>query len=282
MSGNGIRCLAHAALDAGWVVRGRPLRGDDAGRPAGGHDPPRRPSRARPGRRWRWARPRCAARSSAATSGTVSCSSTSATRTWWSSAPTRPPSTWRRSARLLEATDPAGLNVEFVALGPGPDEVTMRVWERGVGETQACGTGACAAAAALHHWGRVGRSVTVHQPGGAAAVELRCRRDGRRSAARACTSPPAGCAREPDRTQLPGEDRPGRGDRPARTRGGDRAPPRRAGPSGRHGRGRRGRPGACSGATIPTRRPMSGGARPRSCATCPWRSTPTRWSSTTS
>ncbi|MGH9061375.1 MAG: diaminopimelate epimerase, partial [Acidimicrobiales bacterium] len=74
---------------------------------------------------------------------------------------------------MLEASDPAGVNVEFVALGPGPDEATMRVWERGVGETQACGTGACAAAVALHHWGRAGRSVTVHQPGGAAAVEWR-------------------------------------------------------------------------------------------------------------
>jgi diaminopimelate epimerase len=72
----------------------------------------------------------------------------------------------------LEATEPAGLNVEFVTLGPGPDEVTMRVWERGVGETQACGTGACAAAAAFHHWGRVGPSVTVHQPGGSVAVEI--------------------------------------------------------------------------------------------------------------
>ena len=74
---------------------------------------------------------------------------------------------------LLEKSDPAGLNVEFVALGPGPDEVTMRVWERGVGETEACGTGSCAAAAAMHHWDRVGTAVTVHQPGGAAAVELR-------------------------------------------------------------------------------------------------------------
>ena len=73
----------------------------------------------------------------------------------------------------LEATSPAGLNVEFVALGPGPDEITMRVWERGVGETQACGTGSCAAAVALHHWGRVGREVTVHQPGGAVAVSVR-------------------------------------------------------------------------------------------------------------
>ena len=73
----------------------------------------------------------------------------------------------------LERSDPAGLNVEFVALGPGADEVTMRVWERGVGETEACGTGSVAAAAALHHWGRVGTAVTVHQPGGVAAVKLR-------------------------------------------------------------------------------------------------------------
>ena len=73
----------------------------------------------------------------------------------------------------LESAVPGGQNVEFVALGPGPDEITMRVWERGVGETLACGTGASAAAAAMHHWGRVGRRVTVHQPGGAADVELR-------------------------------------------------------------------------------------------------------------
>jgi diaminopimelate epimerase len=73
----------------------------------------------------------------------------------------------------LEASVPGGQNVEFVALGPGPDEITMRVWERGVGETQACGTGACAAAVALFHWGRVGRRVTVHQLGGDADVEVR-------------------------------------------------------------------------------------------------------------
>jgi diaminopimelate epimerase len=73
----------------------------------------------------------------------------------------------------LERIAPGGQNVEFVALGPGPDAITMRVWERGVGETLACGTGAAAAAAALHHWGRVGRRIVVHQPGGDAAVELR-------------------------------------------------------------------------------------------------------------
>ena len=73
----------------------------------------------------------------------------------------------------VESHTPGGVNVEFVTLGPGPDELTMRVWERGVGETQACGTGACAAAAAAHEWGLVGRRVVVHQPGGDAEVELR-------------------------------------------------------------------------------------------------------------
>jgi len=66
----------------------------------------------------------------------------------------------------------AGINVEYVAVGPGPEELTMRVFERGVGETEACGTGACAAAAAAHQRGLVGRRVTVHQPGGDVTVDL--------------------------------------------------------------------------------------------------------------
>src|SRR3954469_12803348 len=72
----------------------------------------------------------------------------------------------------LERVTPGGTNVEFVALGPGRDEITMRVWEGGAGETEACGTGACAAAIAVHPWGRAGTKVTVHQPGGAAVVDL--------------------------------------------------------------------------------------------------------------
>ncbi|MCU1374359.1 MAG: dapF, partial [Actinomycetia bacterium] len=63
-------------------------------------------------------------------------------------------------------------NVEFVVAGPSDDELTLRVVERGVGETQACGTGACAAAWAGHRWGLVGERVTVHMPGGSAQVEL--------------------------------------------------------------------------------------------------------------
>ena len=73
----------------------------------------------------------------------------------------------------LEASFTGGVNVEFVMVGPEPDALTMRVWERGVGETMACGTGACAAAAAANAWGLVGERVTVHQLGGDAEVELR-------------------------------------------------------------------------------------------------------------
>jgi diaminopimelate epimerase len=64
------------------------------------------------------------------------------------------------------------VNVELIVEGPEPDAVTMRVVERGVGETLACGTGACAAAWAAHQWGLVGDIVTVHQRGGDAVVEV--------------------------------------------------------------------------------------------------------------
>jgi diaminopimelate epimerase len=68
---------------------------------------------------------------------------------------------------------PKRTNVEFVRVTPGAaDEVDMRVWERGVGETLSCGTGACAAAAVAHRRGLVGERVTVHVPGGDLVVEL--------------------------------------------------------------------------------------------------------------
>lgn len=63
-------------------------------------------------------------------------------------------------------------NVELVRSGPGDNHLTVRVWERGVGETESCGSGACAVAAAARRWGLVGDKVTVHQHGGALDVEF--------------------------------------------------------------------------------------------------------------
>jgi diaminopimelate epimerase len=64
-----------------------------------------------------------------------------------------------------DARFPERTNVEFVR-AEGPSELTMRVWERGVGETLACGTGACAAAVAGVRLGGLTSPVTVHLAGG--------------------------------------------------------------------------------------------------------------------
>ena len=66
---------------------------------------------------------------------------------------------------------PRHTNVEFVT-PVGPSALRMRVWERGVGETRSCGTGACAAAAVAHRRDLVGPRVTVSVPGGDLVVEL--------------------------------------------------------------------------------------------------------------
>ena len=63
------------------------------------------------------------------------------------------------------AVFPQRVNVEFVQV-ISPAELSMRVWERGSGETQACGSGACAALVAGVLTGRTGREVLVHLPGG--------------------------------------------------------------------------------------------------------------------
>lgn len=62
----------------------------------------------------------------------------------------------------------ADRNVELIAVHDG--EIDLRVWERGVGATQACGTGSCAAVAAARQWGLVGSTVVVHNPGGDVVV----------------------------------------------------------------------------------------------------------------
>ena len=60
---------------------------------------------------------------------------------------------------------PSGVNVEFVSVH-GRDALSMRVWERGVGETQSCGSGACAAVVATTVRGLTDGTVSVTLPGG--------------------------------------------------------------------------------------------------------------------
>ena len=66
---------------------------------------------------------------------------------------------------------PDRVNTEFVQV-LNDHEINMRVWERGSGETLACGTGACASVAACYLNGRTGTQVMVHLRGGDLAVEL--------------------------------------------------------------------------------------------------------------
>ena len=65
---------------------------------------------------------------------------------------------------------PEGVNVGFVEI-PDASRVRLRVLERGVGETPACGTGAAAAVAVGRLWGLVGDAVRVEVPGGVLQVE---------------------------------------------------------------------------------------------------------------
>ena len=69
------------------------------------------------------------------------------------------------------AAFPEKTNVEFAHVDG--DDIEMRVWERGCGETLACGTGCCATAVAAHVTGRAGRRVHVHVLGGTIDVDWR-------------------------------------------------------------------------------------------------------------
>ncbi len=73
---------------------------------------------------------------------------------------------------LLERAEafPDRANIEFVTR-EGPDALRMRVWEKGSGETLACGTGATAAFVAASLKGWAGRRATVQLRGGALAIE---------------------------------------------------------------------------------------------------------------
>lgn len=66
---------------------------------------------------------------------------------------------------------PDRVNTEFVQI-LNDHEINMRVWERGSGETLACGTGACASVAATYLNRRTGSDVLVHLRGGDLMIEI--------------------------------------------------------------------------------------------------------------
>jgi diaminopimelate epimerase len=68
---------------------------------------------------------------------------------------------------------PEGVNVEFVQI-TGVNEISMRVYERGSGETQSCGTGTCAVAlaATIHTKGKLPATWIINPPGGRLEVSI--------------------------------------------------------------------------------------------------------------
>ncbi len=64
---------------------------------------------------------------------------------------------------------PDRINVNVATVRPD-GSIRLRVWERGVGETRACGTGACATAVAAMRRGLVASEVAVHLTGGALTI----------------------------------------------------------------------------------------------------------------
>ncbi len=78
---------------------------------------------------------------------------------------------WQKQAALIgtQPQFPQGANVEY-AVVRGGNEIEIRLFERGVGETESSGTGSCAAAVAAIAGRRVASPVTVLAPGGAQIV----------------------------------------------------------------------------------------------------------------
>jgi diaminopimelate epimerase len=80
--------------------------------------------------------------------------------------------TTREESAEKWAAQVGGANVEFLSV-LGPNRLSIRVIERGVGWTQACGTGSVAAAVVARGAGLSGDDVIVENPGGPLRVELR-------------------------------------------------------------------------------------------------------------
>ena len=75
-----------------------------------------------------------------------------------------------------DAFFPEGTNVNFAQI-LSPTRIRLRTWERGVGVTKACGTGACATAVAAHRAGLTERKATIVADGGELVIEWRASDD---------------------------------------------------------------------------------------------------------
>jgi diaminopimelate epimerase len=180
MSGNGIRCLVHAVLDAG-LARGPVVEvATDAGRKAVA-------VRGEPG---------SACISAEVAMGTVRLGPEVSPPTFPGGGHETPTGRCRRVdvgnphlvvvlshedpagsdlldwAAAVDGATPGGCNVELVRV-TGPQALELTVWERGAGATLACGTGSCAAAVACAAWGLVGLPTAVANPGGILEVDER-------------------------------------------------------------------------------------------------------------
>jgi diaminopimelate epimerase len=81
---------------------------------------------------------------------------------------------WRKIGRTLETYQqfPDRTNVVFIRV-QDRQTIELRIWERGVGETEASGTCSCAAAVAAMINGKTERLITVLMPGGKAKIHWR-------------------------------------------------------------------------------------------------------------
>lgn len=78
---------------------------------------------------------------------------------------------WGAIIEQSNAIFPNRVNVGFMQI-ISPESIKLRVFERGVGETQACGTGACAAVVAGQLIGKLAEQVEVHLPGGVLDIQF--------------------------------------------------------------------------------------------------------------
>ncbi len=182
MCGNGARCLARFARQAGFAEETLVFETDAGVLRALAPEAPQAPVRlfVDPPAGWRPDRPLAADTSALAGAVHSLWTGTEHAVCFVESVAATPVAAWGPAIRHDAALAPAGANVDFVEVvadGRGADHAALRVrtFEKGVeAETLACGTGALASALAARFLGRIhADAVEVHMPGGTLGVGFR-------------------------------------------------------------------------------------------------------------